>query len=93
MKLTCKSLPKVVAAVLLSAAPALAQTVAPTPNVPLQKSVGQLTPTGPVPSLFVLNSDGASLKDGKLTMTGVDMNAIVFADRPVSAAGHVILHI
>jgi hypothetical protein len=59
----------------------------------LQKTVGQLTPTGPVPSLFVLNSDGASLKDGKLTMTGVDMNAIVFADRPVSAAGHVILHI
>jgi hypothetical protein len=57
-------------------------------HVPLQKTIGQVTPTGPVPSLFVLNSDGASLADGKLTLTGVSMNSIVFADRPVRAAGH-----
>ena len=86
-----KCLPEIaVVALLFSVAPALAQDAAPTPNIPLQKTIGQVTPTGPVPSLFVLNSDGATLKDGKLTMTGVDMNAIVFADRPVSAAGHVM---
>src|SRR5215510_4794105 len=59
------------------------------PNVPLQKTVGVVTPTGPVPSLFVVNSAGAKLEGGKLTMTGVAANSIVFADRPVRAAGHV----
>ena len=41
-----------------------------------------------MPSVFVVNSRGVSLKDGKLTLTGVSPNAIVFADRPVRAAGH-----
>ena len=59
------------------------------PNVPLQKTIGVVTPTGPVPSLFVVNSAGAKLEGGKLTMTGVSANSIVFADRPVRAAGHV----
>jgi hypothetical protein len=59
------------------------------PDNPLQKAIGQVTPTGPVPSLFVLNARGATLADGKLTLTGVPPNAIVFADRPVRAAGHV----
>jgi hypothetical protein len=59
------------------------------PNVPLQKSIGRVTPTGPVPSLFVVNSAGATLDKNKLTMTGVAANSIVFADRPVRAAGHV----
>lgn len=57
------------------------------PHVPLEKSIGQAKPEV-VPSLFVLNSRGASLKDGKLVLTGVSPNAIVFADRPVRAAGH-----
>jgi hypothetical protein len=57
------------------------------PHVPLEKSIGQAKPDV-VPSLFVLNSRGASLKDGKLVLTGVSPNAIVFADRPVRAAGH-----
>ena len=48
-----------------------------------------VTPTGPVPSLFVVNSAGAKLEGDKLTMTGVAANSIVFADRPVRAAGHV----
>jgi hypothetical protein len=56
-------------------------------HVPLEKSIGQAKPDV-VPSLFVLNSKGASLKDGKLTLTGISPNAIVFADRPVRAAGH-----
>jgi hypothetical protein len=57
------------------------------PHIPLEKSIGQAKPEV-VPSLFVLNSRGASLKDGKLVLTGVSANAIVFADRPVRAAGH-----
>ena len=43
-----------------------------------------------VPSLFVVNSRGASLSGQTLTLTGVMPNAIVFADRPVRAAGHVL---
>jgi hypothetical protein len=49
-----------------------------------------VTPTGPVPSLAVLNAAGAKLEGGKLTLTGVAPNSIVFADRPVRAAGHVM---
>jgi hypothetical protein len=43
-----------------------------------------------VPSLIVLNARGASLKDQKLVLEGVAPNAIVFADRPVRAAGHAL---
>ncbi len=59
----------------------------PKPHVPLEKSIGQAK-SEVVPSLFVINSRGASLKDGKLVLIGVSPNAIVFADRPVRAAGH-----
>jgi hypothetical protein len=58
-------------------------------HVPLQKNIGEVTATAPVPSLAVLNADGAKLEGGKLVLTGVSTNAIVFADRPVRAAGHV----
>jgi len=62
------------------------------PHVQLEKVIGQPKPgaggTEVVPSLFVLNSRSATLKDGKLVLTGVSPNAIVFADRPVRAAGH-----
>ena len=68
---------------------ALAQEPVKKPHVPLEKTIGQVTPTGPVPSLAVINSQGATLADGKLTLTGVSKNSIVFADRPVRAAGHV----
>ena len=66
------------------------RTRAPKPHVPLEKSIGRVTPTGPVPSLAVLNAAGAKLEGGKLTLTGVAPNSIVFADRPVRAAGHVM---
>jgi hypothetical protein len=76
----------------LLAAPqlALAQsaTGSPAPHVPLQKSIGQVAKAQVVPSLIVLNSQGASLANGKLTLTGIAPNSIVFADRPVRAAGH-----
>ena len=41
-----------------------------------------------VPSLFVLNSGGATLRGDTLTLTGVTPHSIIFADRPVRAAGH-----
>jgi len=41
-----------------------------------------------VPSLFVLNSRGATLQGDTLTLTGVSPNSIIFADRPVRSAGH-----
>jgi hypothetical protein len=41
-----------------------------------------------VPSLFVLNSRGATLHGDTLTLTGVIPHSIIFADRPVRSAGH-----
>ena len=55
----------------------------------MQKAIGEATQTGPVASLFVLNARGATLADGKLTLTGVSPSSIAFADRPVRAAGHI----
>jgi hypothetical protein len=43
-----------------------------------------------VPSLIVLNAGGATLQGDTLTLTGVSANSILFADRPVRAAGHVL---
>ena len=59
------------------------------PHVPLQKTIGEARPDV-VPSLIVMNARGASLQDGKLTLTGIAPNSIVFADRPVRAAGHAL---
>ena len=73
----------------LASGGALAQDANVKPHVPLQKTIGVVTPSGPVPSLFVVNSAGAKLEGDKLTMTGVAASSIVFADRPVRAAGHV----
>jgi hypothetical protein len=69
---------------------ARAQTAqTPSPHVPLQKTIGQARPAV-VPSLIVMNAGGASVQDGKLTLTELAPNAIVFADRPVRAAGHTL---
>jgi hypothetical protein len=64
---------------------ALAQTA------PAMKTIG--TPAAAakpeiVPSLFVLNSRGATLQGDTLTLTGVMPHSIIFADRPVRSAGH-----
>lgn len=58
------------------------------PHVPLQKTIGRPQHQAPVPSLGVINAEGATLDGGRLTLTGVSGNVIVFADRPVRAAGH-----
>ncbi|MBL8895434.1 MAG: hypothetical protein JNJ53_12580 [Rhizobiales bacterium] len=60
------------------------------PHVPGAKKIGQPSNQGPIPSLAVLNSKGATLEGNKLTMTGIFPNSIVFADRPYRAAGHVL---
>ena len=56
---------------------------------PAQKSIGG-SKAEMVPSLAVLNSKGAILQGNKLTLSDVSANSIVFADRPVRAAGHVL---
>ena len=76
------------ASVCFAAGLAYAEDATVKPHVPLQKMIGVVTPTGPVPSLAVINSAGASLDNQTLTLTGVSMNAIVFADRPIRSAGH-----
>jgi hypothetical protein len=58
-------------------------------SAPAQKQIGS-SKTEMVPSLIVMNAKGASLQDGTLTLTGVASNSIVFADRPVRAAGHAL---
>lgn len=72
---------------LVALSTAFAQS-APPPHVPLQKTIGGVVKPEVVPSLFVLNAKSATLQNGKLTLAGVAPNAIVFADRPVRAAGH-----
>ena len=61
-------------------------------TAPAQKTIGvtKADATQMVPSLAVLNSGGASLSGGKLVMTDIAPNSIVFADRPARAAGHVL---
>jgi hypothetical protein len=43
-----------------------------------------------VPSLIVINAHGASLRGQTPTLAGVSPNTIIFADRPVRAAGHLL---
>ncbi len=73
----------------LASVGAAAQDSATEPHVPLEKTIGQVKATGPVPSLAVINSASAKLEGGKLILTRVAKNSIVFADGPVRAAGHV----
>ncbi|MGK9167633.1 hypothetical protein KXR53_15115 [Inquilinus limosus] len=57
---------------------------------PTQKTIGAPAKKEMVPSLIVMNARGASLAGTTLTLTGVAPNSIVFADRPVRAAGHAL---
>lgn len=75
-----------VIAVLLSTSPAPAQDAI---SAPAQKTIGA-PKSKMVPSLAVLNSGGAKLENGKLTMSAISATSIVFADRPVRSAGHVL---
>jgi hypothetical protein len=76
-----------VTAALCNSAIAFAQNA---PGSPTVKTIGATSAPKyeVVPSLIVLNSRGATLQGDVLTLTGVTPNSIVFADRPVRAAGH-----
>ena len=69
-------------AILLISGGVAAQTPSKTIGAPQQPQI--------VPSMIVLNARGAKLAGGTLTLEGVSPNAIVFADRPVRAAGHAL---
>jgi hypothetical protein len=82
------ALPIVAIGVFCSPGWALAQDAPPAQrHVPLQKTIGEAKPEV-VPSLIVMNARGAILEGDKLTLSGISPNSIVFADRPVRAAGH-----
>jgi len=72
----------ILAAVFALSTGAAAQTTAKTIGTPQRPQI--------VPSMIVLNAKAAKLAGGKLTLDGVSPNAIVFADRPVRAAGHAL---
>ena len=62
-------------------------------TAPAMKTIG--TPAGPAksqiePSLIVMNSAWRQPCGTTLTLTGVSPNSIIFADRPVRAAGHAL---
>jgi hypothetical protein len=61
-------------------------------SAPGQKTIGQPAAAndGMIPSLAVINSRGATLQGNALTLTGVSLNSVIFADRPFRAAGHVL---
>jgi hypothetical protein len=70
-------------------APVLAYAQAPTTATPSTPPPGKpAVKVEMVPSLFVMNARGASLQGQTLTLAGVNPTSIVFADRPVRAAGH-----
>jgi hypothetical protein len=58
-------------------------------TAPAQKTVGSVK-AKVEPALIVMNARGASLQGDKLTLNGVSPNSIMFADRPVRAAGHAL---
>ena len=71
--------------------PALAFAQAPATTATTAEPPGKSTVKADmVPSLFVMNARGASMQGSTLTLTGVSPNSIVFADRPVRAAGHLL---
>ncbi|WP_245258948.1 MULTISPECIES: hypothetical protein [unclassified Chelatococcus] len=56
-------------------------------TAPASKTIGTGKPRME-PALIVMNAKGARLEGDKLVLTGISPNAIMFADRPVRAAGH-----
>ncbi len=74
----------VIGALVIAPATALAQDAIAAPG---EKTIGATKPRIE-PSLIVMNARGASLVGGKLALIDVSPSAILFADRPVRAAGH-----
>ena len=79
-----------IAALLLAPGFAMAQTAnSNTSAVPAQKAADN-PKTPKVSSLLVVNARGAKLDGKTLTLDGVAPNSIIFSDRPVRKAGHVM---
>ena len=73
----------------LLCAPVLASAQTPTTAAPSASPQSKSSvKVDMVPSLFVMNARGAGLQGQTLTLAGVSPTSIVFADRPVRAAGH-----
>jgi hypothetical protein len=88
MSLNCRIFQVMIIAGVLCA-PVLAYAQAPTTAAPSTSPPGKSSvKVDMVPSLFVMNARGASLQGQTLTLAGVSPTSIVFADRPVRAAGH-----
>jgi hypothetical protein len=89
MRLYCAILRTVTISALVCG-PLLAYAQAPTAATPSTSLPGKASvKVDMVPSLFVLNAHGATLQGQTLRLAGVSPTSIVFADRPVRAAGHV----
>jgi hypothetical protein len=69
---------------------AFAQTTSPPSSMKTIGTPSTAAKPEVVPSLIVLNSRGATLQGDTLTLVGVTPNSILFADRPVRAAGHIL---
>ena len=82
MKIVLRRFALALAAVLVASGFSSAQAQPKTIGAPQQPQI--------VPSMIVLNARGAKLTGQKLTLEGISPNAIVFADRPVRAAGHAL---
>lgn len=75
-----------IAALLLAPGFALAQTA----NTSTAPKTADTAKAAKVSSLLVVNSRGAKLEGDTLTLEGVSPNTIIFSDRPVRKAGHVM---
>ena len=88
MRLHCPICQVVTVAALLCV-PVLTYAQTPTAAVSSTSNPGKSTvKVDMVPSLFVMNARGATLQGQTLTLASVSPTSIVFADRPVRAAGH-----
>jgi hypothetical protein len=86
-----RSIYSVATVLILLGMPILASAQTPTTTATSAPPPGKSSvKTDMVPSLFVMNAWGAGLQGQTLTLDGVSPNSIVFADRPVRAAGHLL---
>jgi len=74
---------------LLAASLALVTSAAEAQTPP--RTIGQPQKPLILPTFIVLNSQSVQLANQKLTLKGLAPNAILFADRPVRAAGHALV--
>ncbi|PZM07984.1 hypothetical protein [Rhizobium tubonense] len=79
----------IIAAMAFQAFPAMGEDAI---SNPAQKMIGKQanSKVAIVPELAVLNSGSAEIKDGRLILSSVSANTIVFTDRPARAVGHVL---